>query len=34
MPKLWFLGVLGAAKGTVMMIRFTVIFTGFRFGEM
>jgi len=26
--------VLGAAEGTVMMIRFAVIFIGFRFGEM
>jgi hypothetical protein len=34
MPKLWLLGVLDAAEGTVMMIRFAVIFIGFRFGEM
>jgi hypothetical protein len=34
MPTLWFLGVLGAAEGTVMMIRFAVIFIGFMFGEM
>jgi len=34
MPKLWLLGVLGAAEGTVMMIRFVAIFIGFRFEEM
>jgi hypothetical protein len=34
MSTLWLLGVLGAAEGTVLLVRSAVMFIGTRFGEI